>query len=152
LTWVSADAKDVLEEGSMNMHVITFCIGLLGLLVFGLGLAVSLKRGSTRTNFGYTPDPTNSLHKLVRAHGNAAEYAAMLAVLMLLLAGRAPGPLITGTCVVATAARYVHAAGMMLSPTLDRPYPLRFAGALLTYVAGLVLAVAVVLAAARGEF
>lgn len=135
----------------MNIHLITLCIGLLGLLVFGLGLAVSLQRGSTRTNFGYTPDPTDSLYKLVRAHGNAAEYAAMLAVLMLLLAGRAPGPFITGTCIVATVARYVHAAGMILSPTLDRPYPLRFAGALLTYVAGLVLAVAVVLAGARGE-
>lgn len=135
----------------MNMHVITFCIGLLGLLVFGLGLAVSMTRGSSRTNFGYTPDPTDRLYKLVRAHGNAAEYAAMLAVLMLFLAGRAPGPFITWTCVAATIARYLHAAGMILSPTLDRPYPLRFVGALVTYVAGLVLAVAVVLAGARGE-
>ena len=135
----------------MNIHVITFCIGLLGLLVFGLGLMVSLRCVSTQTNFGYTPDPTDSLYKMVRAHGNAAEYAAMLAVLMLLLAGRAPGPFITATCVVATAARYLHAAGMILSPTLDRPYPLRFAGALLTYVTGLVLAAAVVFAGVRGE-
>ena len=136
----------------MNMHIITLCIGLLGLLVFGLGLAVSVRRGATRTNFGYTPDPADPLHKLVRAHGNATEYAAMLGVLMLLLAGRAPGLFITVTCVVATAARYLHAAGMILSPTLDRPYPLRFAGALLTYVAGLVLALAVVLAGVRGEY
>jgi uncharacterized protein len=136
---------------SMNMHVITFCIGLLGLLVFALGLAVSLKRVSTRTNIGYTADPTDALYKLVRAHGNAAEYAAMLAVLMLLLAGRAPGPLITATCVVATVARYLHAAGMILSPALDRPHPLRFAGSLLTYVTGFILALAVVLAGARGE-
>jgi uncharacterized membrane protein YecN with MAPEG domain len=130
----------------MNMHVITFCIGLLGLLVFALGLAVSLNRGSTRTNFGYTPDPTDRLYKLVRAHGNAAEYAPMLAVLMLFLSGRAPGPFVTGTCILATIARYLHAAGMILSPTLDRPYPLRFAGALLTYVTGLILAVAALLA------
>ena len=33
----------------MNMHVITFCIGLLGLLALALGLAVSLQRGSTGT-------------------------------------------------------------------------------------------------------
>jgi uncharacterized membrane protein YecN with MAPEG domain len=136
----------------MNLHVITFCIGLLGLLVFALGLAVSLRRGATRTNYGYTTDPTDPFYKLVRAHGNAAEYAAMLAVLMLLLAGRAPGPFITATCIVATLARYLHAAGMILSPTLDRPYPLRFAGALLTYITGLVLAAAVVLAGARGEW
>jgi uncharacterized membrane protein YecN with MAPEG domain len=135
----------------MNLHVITFCIGLLGLLVFGLGLAVSVRRRSTRTSFGYTQDPTDAFYKLVRAHGNAAEYGAMLAVLMLLLSGRAPGLFITATCIAATAARYAHAAGMILSPTLDRPYPLRFVGALLTYVTGLALAIAVVLAGARGE-
>jgi uncharacterized membrane protein YecN with MAPEG domain len=135
----------------MNMHVITLCIGMLGLLVFGLGVAVSLQRMATRTNFAYTPDPADRLYKLVRAHGNATEYAAMLAVLMLLLAGRAPGPFITLICIVATIARYLHAAGMILSPTLDRPYPLRFAGAALTYVAGVVLAGAVVLAGTRGQ-
>jgi uncharacterized protein len=38
--------------------------------------------------------------------------------------------------------RYLHAAGMLLSPSLDRPQPLRFVGALGTYVAGLLLVVA----------
>jgi uncharacterized protein len=130
----------------MNMHVITFCIGLLGLLVFSLGLAVSLTRGSTGVIHGYTPDPADRLYKLVRAHGNAAEYAAMLAVLMLFLSGRAPGPFTMWICVTATVARYLHAAGMILSPSIDRPYPLRFAGALLTYVTGLVLAVLAMIA------
>lgn len=135
----------------MNLYVITFCIGLLGLLVFGLGLAVSLRRGATQTIIGHAPDPADPLHKLVRAHGNATEYAAMLAVLMLLLAGRAPGPFITITCVVATVARYLHAAGMILSSSLDRPQPLRFLGALLTYVTGLILALAVLLAGVPRE-
>jgi hypothetical protein len=35
--------------------------------------------------------------------------------------------------------RYLHALGMILSPTLAKGHPLRFAGALGTYVVGLVL-------------
>jgi len=74
------------------MNVAIVCTALLGLLVFGLGLAVSLTRGATRTNFGFTPDPTDRLYKRVRAHGNAAEYAPMLAILILMIGARNPAP------------------------------------------------------------
>ena len=50
-------------------------MGLLALLLFGLGLRVSLLSGSTKTVHGYTPDPRDPLYKMVRAHGNATEYA-----------------------------------------------------------------------------
>ncbi len=128
------------------MAVATTCVALLGLLVFALGLCVSLVRGSTRTNFGYQPDPTDRLYKLVRAHGNAAEYAPMLAILMLVIAARQPSAWMVWTFAAATLFRYLHAAGMILSPTLDQPYPLRFVGALGTYLAGLALVVAALLA------
>jgi len=124
------------------MNVAIVCTALLGLLVFGLGLAVSLTRGATRTNFGFTPDPTDRLYKRVRAHGNAAEYAPMLAILILLIGARNPAPWMVWTFVAATLFRYLHAAGMLVCPSLDRPHPLRFVGALGTYVTGLVLAVA----------
>ena len=124
------------------MNVAIVCTALLGLLVFGLGLAVSLTRGATRTNFGFTPDPTDRLYKRVRAHGNAAEYAPMLAILILLIGARNPAPWIVWTFVAATLFRYLHAAGMLVCPSLDQPHPLRFVGALGTYVTGLVLAVA----------
>jgi len=126
------------------MAVAVLCTGLLGILVFGLGLSVSLVRGSTRTNFGYSTDPTNRLYKLVRAHGNAAEYAPMLAVLMLYLGSRGPGRGLIVAFIGATVFRYLHALGMILSKSLDRPDPLRFVGALGTYVIGLILAFAVV--------
>jgi uncharacterized protein len=126
------------------MTVAVLCTGLLGILVFGLGLAVSAVRGSTRTNFGYSSDPTNRLYKLVRAHGNAAEYAPMLAVLMLYLGSRGPGRGLMIAFVGATVFRYLHALGMILCKSLDRPDPLRFVGALGTYVTGLILAFAVV--------
>ncbi|TMA50223.1 MAG: MAPEG family protein [Deltaproteobacteria bacterium] len=124
------------------MNVAIVCTALLGLLVFGLGLAVSLTRGATRTNFGFTPDPTDRLYKRVRAHGNAAEYAPMLAILILLIGARNPAPWMVWTFVAATLFRYLHAAGMLVCPSLDQPHPLRFVGALGTYVTGLVLAVA----------
>ena len=126
------------------MMVAILCTGLLGLLVFGLGLGVSLVRGTTRTNFGYAPDPTNRLYKLVRAHGNAAEYAPMMAVLILYLGAHNPSRWLMWTFAIATICRYLHALGMILSKSLDRPDPLRFVGALGTYVTGLILSFAVV--------
>jgi uncharacterized membrane protein YecN with MAPEG domain len=124
------------------MHVAVVCLGLLGLLVFGLGLAVSMQRGSSKTIIGHSADPADPLHKLVRAHGNATEFVPMLAVLILYLGSREPAAWLEWTFVLATASRYVHAAGMVLSPSLDRPQPLRAIGATGTYLTGLTLAVA----------
>ena len=120
------------------------CAGLLGILVFGLGFAVSGARGSTGTNFGFTPDPANRVYRLVRAHGNATEYAPMLAVLMLFLGAREPSTWLLWVMGITTAARYLHVAGMLTGPTLDKINPLRFAGALFTYLGGLVLSGALI--------
>jgi uncharacterized membrane protein YecN with MAPEG domain len=127
------------------MTTALICTALLGLLVFALGLGVSMMRGSTGTVSGYTADPTNALYKMVRAHGNATEYAPMMAILMLAVAAREPAAWMLWTFVVATVSRYLHAAGMILSPSLQRPQPLRFLGALGTYLSGLALAVALLL-------
>lgn len=121
------------------------CTALLALLVFALGLAVSLMRGSTNTIIGWKDDPTDRLYKLVRAHGNACEYVPILAVLILLLGSRGPSAWVVWTFIAATACRYLHAAGMLLSPNLTQPQPLRFVGALGTYVTGLMLVAATLL-------
>jgi uncharacterized protein len=119
------------------------CIGLLALLIFGLGLAISLARRRTKTSVGYPDDPTAMLYKLCRAHGNAAEYVPTFAVLMLVVAMRAePAPWVQWTMILATLARYSHAAGMIVTPTLKRPHILRFLGSLLTYVTGFALVLA----------
>jgi len=123
------------------MTTAVLCTALLGLLVFGLGLAVSLTRTQTGTVFGANPDPTDRLYKMVRAHANATEFAPMFAVLMLLIGAHNPGSWILLVMWIATISRYLHAAGMILSPTLAQPHPLRFAGALSTYVCGLLLSV-----------
>ena len=118
------------------------CIALLGLLVFGLGFAVSMTRGSSGKAIGFDPDPTDRLHKLVRAHGNSCEYAPLLGVLMLLIGSRDPSTWALGTMWVATASRYLLAIGLVVSPTLEKPHPLRFVGAIGTYLAGAALCVA----------
>lgn len=115
------------------------CIALLGLLVFGLGLFVSLGRGANNTVIGHASDPTDPLFKRVRAHGNAAEYAPMLAVLIYVLATTDPGVWTQSLMALAVLSRYLHAAGMLFGPTLAAPHPLRFAGALGTYVFGLIM-------------
>ena len=127
------------------MHMAVICTALLALLVFGLGFAVSMVRGSTQTNIGYKPDPADALYKLVRAHGNATEYAPMMAILILLIGARQPAAWMIWTFVAATLSRYLHAAGMIMSSSLDKPQPLRFVGALGTYLSGLALVVAALL-------
>jgi uncharacterized membrane protein YecN with MAPEG domain len=124
------------------MTVATFCIALLALLLFGLGTAVSLTRGSSNRVIGHSDDPTDRLHKLCRAHGNAAEYVPMLALLIYLVGGQGAASGVLWTCVAATACRYLHAAGMILPATLAAPNPMRFVGALGTYVTGIALTVA----------
>jgi len=123
------------------MNTAAVCAGVLGLLVFGLGLGVSLTRGATNTLVGFNPDPTDRLYKLVRAHGNASEYNAMLAVLILYLGTRQPSVWMQWVFIAAAAFRVLHAAGMVLSPSLARPQPLRAVGAVGTYVTGVILAV-----------
>jgi len=125
------------------MSVAVICTALLALLIFGLGLAVSTARGSTRTIIGYAAaDPADRLHKLVRAHGNATEYVPIMAVLILYVGSRGPSTWMVWTFVVATVARYLHAAGMVVGPRLDQPHTLRFIGAVGTYLAGFALVVA----------
>jgi uncharacterized membrane protein YecN with MAPEG domain len=127
------------------MTTAILCTALLGLLVFGLGFAVSLARGREEVLIGFDSDPTNRLHKLVRAHANACEYAPMLAVLILFLGTHDPSGWALAVMWIATAARYVHAAGMIVPATLDKVNPLRFAGALFTYVGGFALVLALLL-------
>ena len=128
------------------MKTALVCIGLLALLIFALGLAISYTRGRTKANYGYPDDPANPLHKLCRAHANATEYVPILGLMMYALAARSePAAWVLWTMIVATAARYVHAVGMVVPPTLNRPNPLRVLGAGATYACGIALVIALLL-------
>ncbi|MEM7016341.1 MAG: MAPEG family protein [Pseudomonadota bacterium] len=125
--------------------VAMICIGLLGLLVIVLGFAVTLQRGRSNIIAGFKDDPTDTLYKLVRAHGNTTEYAPIIAILILLLGSQNPATWMVWTMGLTTAGRYLIAAGIIMSPDLNKPHPLRFIGALLTYLGGLALCIAVFL-------
>jgi uncharacterized membrane protein YecN with MAPEG domain len=128
----------------MNAGIV--CTALLGLLLFALGLHVSLLRQRTRRSIGYDPGPTDPLHRAVRAHGNTAEYGPFFAILFLWFAAH-PGPAwVTATIVVATIARFLLVGGLLWGPSLDKPNPARFLGALLTYLTGFALVIRLLVA------
>jgi len=127
------------------MPIAIVCAALLGLLIFGLGLLVSMTRGNTNRVIGHDPDPADRLHKRIRAHGNATEYVPMLAILILLVGARQPSPWMQWTFVLATVSRYLHAAGMITCSSLAKPNPLRAVGAVGTYLTGFALVVAALL-------
>jgi uncharacterized protein len=115
------------------------CTALLGLLLFGLGLYVSMLRQGRGQVIGHDQDPVDPLHRAVRAHGNTAEYAPFFAVLFLWFAAHPAPAWIIVTIVIATIARFLLVAGLLWGKSLDKPNPARFLGAVLTYVCGLAL-------------
>jgi hypothetical protein len=124
------------------MHpVALICTAILGLLLFGLGLAVSVRRFREKRGMGSGDDPKNLLNKLVRAHANTAEFAPFLAVLFLFLGSRDPSTLALGLMVAATACRILIVFGLVATRSLARPNPARFVGALGTYLTGAALSV-----------
>jgi uncharacterized protein len=127
------------------MTIALVCSALLGVLVFGLGFAVSMTRIHTSRGTGCDEDPTDALHKVVRAHGNTAEYAAMLAVLFLLVGSRDPARWALGSMIGATVSRYLLAIGLLAPASMARPHPVRFLGAAGTYLFGLALCVALLM-------
>ncbi|RQS27509.1 MAPEG family protein [Burkholderia sp. Bp8992] len=129
----------------MTIHPVALvCTAILGLLLFGLGLVVSVTRFRQATESGCAPDPTNGLHKLVRAHGNTAEYAPFLAVLFLYFGAHDPSHAILALIVAATTCRCLLVMGLLAWPTMANPNPARFIGALGTYLCGAALCIALV--------
>jgi uncharacterized membrane protein YecN with MAPEG domain len=124
------------------MIVAVVCVALLGVLLFALGLGVSLTRQRTSTVYGSSLDPADPLYKMTRAHGNTAEYAPMLAVLMLVVGANQPPAWALWTMALAVASRYALAIGIIVGPTMEQPHPLRAIGATGTYATGLALCVA----------
>ena len=124
------------------------CSGALVILYFALALNVSRLRGQTKTGIGAGDDPSGPLNKAVRAHGNAAEFVPIFVALFLYFALSPAGAWVGWIVVIVTAARVLHALGMLMTTTFNAPpHPLRAIGALLTYVGGLALGAALLMRA-----
>lgn len=127
------------------MHtLILICVSLLALLVFVLGFTVSMARRKAGEGVAVHDDPTSPLLKAVRAHANSTEYIGAIAALFLVTGivyqGRDLGLLASGLIILLTAARFLHAFGMLTCKTLNAASPFRFVGALFTYLFGIGLA------------
>lgn len=125
---------------------IILCSASLVILTLLLAFWTSVQRGSSKViAYGAPLDPTSAMAKAQRAHGNAAEYAALLIGLFLVVGfayeGRDLGGLVTWTIVAVTVSRLVHAVGFLICETLEKPHILKALGALVTYGGGLLLAV-----------
>ncbi|MES2105139.1 MAG: MAPEG family protein [Pseudomonadota bacterium] len=118
------------------------CTAVLGLLLFTQGFAISILRSRTGLLSGYPPGPDQLLTKLVRAHGNTAEYAAFFAAIFLYLGSQNP-PYWQLWCMAgATACRLLLAIALIVWPSMSKPNPARAIGALGTYAFGIALCVA----------
>jgi uncharacterized membrane protein YecN with MAPEG domain len=119
------------EDRIFRMLVPIICIALNALLVFALGVWTSIQRsvGDKIVYYGQPLDPSSSLAKAQRAHGNATEYAGAVTALFLLCL----------VMIAITGARYLHAFGFLTCKTLSTPHWAKAIGALVTYVAGIAL-------------
>lgn len=125
------------------------CISLLAFLCLGLGFAVSLTRAKTETIYGSDTDPESILYKMVRAHGNTIEYVPILALLIFIL-GQQQTSWVFWCMGLATFFRYLLVVGIVIPKTMAKPNPMRFIGALGTYLSGFGLCTALLLQAING--
>nr|WP_070959732.1 MAPEG family protein [Hyphomonas sp. Mor2] len=128
------------------MHAtILLCSAALVILTLLLAFWTSMQRGSSKTiAYGAPLDPESGMAKAQRAHGNSAEYAALLIGLFLVVGfaytDRDLGGLVSWTIIAVTVSRLLHALGFLICETLEKPHVLKMVGALVTYLGGLLLA------------
>lgn len=122
--------------------IVLVCVMVLGLLLFVLGIAVSVTRLRSGMLSGNVAEPTNRLNKLVRAHANTAEYAPFLAVLFLYHGAHDPSASTIGWIIAATVSRCLLVISLLAWPTMGKANPLRFIGGTGTYICGIALCTA----------
>ena len=119
----------------------------MGLLIFVLGANVTRHRAQRGATGNQMPtDPADRMFIAQRAHGNATEYIPTLIGLLIVCSVLTDGWWLNTLAIVATAARYTHAYGLLSSKTLAEHGPVRDAGAVFTYAAGIALGITALVA------
>jgi uncharacterized membrane protein YecN with MAPEG domain len=126
------------------MNILVLCSGLLALLYAVLSVNVSLTRQRKQKDSSITEA---QLTKAIRAHGNASEYIPLFIASFLFLGISGSSPALAVVAVLATVSRLAHAAGMFRIANVSERHPLRYYGAIGTYVCLFAVAVAVLLRA-----
>lgn len=128
--------------------IVIVCIAVLGALVFGLGANVTRLRAVRGASGGpqMPTDPSDRLLIAQRAHGNATEYVPTIIGLLIVCSTLTSGWWLDALAITATAARLVHAYGMLSASSLAEHGPVRDSGAMFTYLSGLALGITAVVA------
>ena len=126
------------------MNTLVLCSGILAALYAVLSVNVSVTRLRKRKDATITEA---QLVKAVRAHGNASEYIPFFIAGFLFLSIGGPDGILSTIAVVATASRFAHAAGMFRIANVNERHPLRYYGALGTYICLFAVAVAILVRA-----
>lgn len=127
------------------MHpVALYCTAALGSLLFLLGLAVSILRFRSGVGAGPSDERNALLNRVIRAHANTAEFAPFLGVLFLYFGWHGASGVVVNLIIAATVCRFLIVVGLVAWPSLGRPNPARFVGALGTYLCGAALCAAMV--------
>ena len=117
----------------LELKVTALTAAILALGLVALSLPISLRRRKVGISLGVGDDAV--LTRLVRAHGNFAEYAPLsLIVVALLEMAHGPGGLVCWVAALLVASRALHALGLLATI-----FPLRVLGTILgqaTLVAG----------------
>jgi uncharacterized protein len=128
----------------MAIPVTAALAAFCGLLLVGLASRISLLRVRHKVSFGDGGNP--ALLRAIRTHGNTAEHAPLFLLLALVLElTSGTTNFLIGVALVFVAARLLYTVGVLGRGL----HLLRMAGAAATYVAQLLLAVALGLAALR---
>ena len=128
-------------------NVVIVSVALLGILVFVLGANVTRHRAIRGATGNQMPtDPADRMFIAQRAHGNASEYVPSLIGLLIVCSFLTDGWWLDTLAVVAVAARYVHAFGVLTSKTMATHGPVRDAGAMFTYLSGIALGITAIVA------
>jgi uncharacterized protein len=127
----------------MYQTIILCSASVLVLMHAILGFHVSKKRLAL-SEAGSGQERENDLKKAIRAHGNASEYNAIFIAIFLYFSVAEPNLLTAVLCVLTAGCRVAHAVGMLSVKTAGDRHPLRFVGALGTYISLVVLAIVLV--------
>ncbi len=132
------------------MEIAVICAALLALLVFGVGLYLSVLRGRTGTVSYFAVPSRNEtktpLARAQRAQGNTSEYAPLLALLILFAGGQPTVEAWWVWCMIGIVlVRFLVVAGFIWGKPLDESDAGRAIGAFGTYVLGTALTIGVLI-------
>jgi len=112
------------------MNLLLVCSAVLMILYSVLSFNVS----RARVQFRDSKISPEDLNLIVRNQGNASEYIPLFVAVSIYLSISPSNWFVSIVAITATASRVLHAIGMHLMEDLNQRHPLRFFGALGTYL------------------